>query len=291
MKKLCYLLGFMALPCLLSAQPKEAHLWGIVTRDSLEKEPHASWFKKNYADYQPTPSVIEAFKSLKINEFQLKIFFGTWCGDTKRELPRLLKVLDVIGFPKANIQFIATSSEDAFYKQSKNREERGYHIFRVGTYVIERNGVVVNRICEYPVFSMERDLWTIFSGQKYTPQYPVYSSVVEWLNDGLLADENISPQSLAAQIKSQTHNMSVLNACGYVLMAAGNVTEAVKIFRINATLFPDNSAAWHSLSEGWLKAGNKEKALSALEYGLSINKEATLVKEFLSLQKQILEKL
>jgi thiol-disulfide isomerase/thioredoxin len=290
MKKLCYLLCFMALPCLLSAQQKEQHLWGIVTIDSLQKTPYDVWFKKNYADYKPNPSVVEQLKALKINNFSIKIFFGTWCGDTKREMPRLLKVLDEMGFPKEKIMFIAVSSEDSTYKQSKNREERGYNIFRVGCYIIEKNGVEVNRICEYPVLSMERDLLAIFSNQTYTPQYPVYSTIEKWLKDGWLAEDNISPQSLAAQIKNKVASMGELNACGYVFLADGKLKEAVKIFRINATLFPENSSAWHSLAEGWFKFGDKEKAQLALENGLQMNKNPDLAKAFLTLQKQILSK-
>jgi tetratricopeptide (TPR) repeat protein len=290
MKKLCYLLCFMALPCLLSAQEKEHHLWGIVTIDSLQKAPYDVWFKKNYADYKPTSSVIEQLKALKIKDFNIKIFFGTWCGDTKREMPRLLKVLDDIGFPKEKITFIAVSTEDSTRKQSKNREERGYNVFRVGCYIIEKNGVEMNRIYEYPVLSMERDLLAIFSNQTYTPQYAAYPLITKWQKDGWLNDDNISPQSLATDIKSKVGSMSDLNACGYVLMADGKLQEALKIFRINATLFPDEANAWHSLSEAWFKFGNKEKALSVLEYGLQINKNPELAKSFLTLQKQILAK-
>jgi tetratricopeptide (TPR) repeat protein len=290
MKKLCVLLSLMALPCLLLAQQKETHLWGIVTIDSLQKAPYDVWFKKNYTDYKPNPSVIETLKSLKINDFKIKIFFGTWCGDTKREMPRLLKVLDGIGFPKDKITFVALSSADSIYKQSKNREEHGYNIFRVGCYVFEKNGVEVNRIYELPVLSMERDVLAIFSNQNYTPQYPVYATIEKWLKDGWLSEDNISPQSLATQIRSKVGSMSELNACGNVLLADGKLKEAVKIFRINATLFPENSGTWHSLAAAWLTFGDKEKAQLALENGLQLNKNPELTKEFLTLQKQILQK-
>jgi thiol-disulfide isomerase/thioredoxin len=290
MKQLCYLLSLLALPCLLSAQQKEHHLWGIVPIDSLQKAPHDVWFKKNYADYKPTASVMAQLKALKINDFKVKIFFATWCGDTKREMPRLLKVLDDMGFPKEQITFIALSNADSTYKQSNNREERGYNIFRVGCYVFEKNGVEVNRIYELPMRSMERDLLAILSNQYYAPQYPVYSTIVEWLKDGTLAEDNISPQSLATQIRNKVASMSELNACGYVLLADGKLKEAVKIFRINATLFPENSSTWHSLAEAWWAFGDKEKAQIALENGLQLNKNPDLAKDFLSLQKKILGK-
>jgi thiol-disulfide isomerase/thioredoxin len=293
MKKLCYLLCFMALPCLLSAQTQERHLWGVVTRDSLLQEPYSVWFKKNYDDYKPTLSVIAQLKTLKVlnnNDLRIKVFFGTWCGDTKREMPRLLKVLDEMGFPNNAVEFIALSSDDKTYKQSKNREERGYNIFRVGCFVIEQNGVELNRIYEFPVLSMERDLLTILSKQPYTPNYAVYPMILQWVKDGWLADDNVSPQSLAALLKNQVRGTGELNALGYAWLADGKTKEAVKIFRVNANLFGDNSGVYHSLAEGWLKLGEKEKALSVLAYGLQINKEPQTAQQFLDLQKEILTK-
>ncbi len=289
MKQLCTLLCFLALPCLLWAQKQDNHLFGLVTLDSLLKEPHATWFKKNYDDYKPTPSVISQLKQLQTNDLSIKIFFGTWCGDTKRELPRLLKVLDEIKFPKEKITFIALSSNEPIYKQSKNREERGYSIFKVGTYVIEKNGIESNRIVEYPIFSMEQDILAIFSGQPYKPQYFSYPTIIKWLKEGHLSDDNVSAQNLASQLKSLITSSSELNACGYVLMADGKQKEAVKIFRINTILFPENSNLWHSLAEGVYRLGEKDKALTLLEYGLQINKDPNLVKDFLDLHKKIVK--
>lgn len=288
MKKFCTLLCFLALPCLLWAQKNEAHLWGIVTSDSLLKEPYASWFKKNYDDYKPTPSVVAQLKQLKIKDLSIKIFFGTWCGDTKREMPRLLKVLDEMGFPREKISFIALSSDETTYKQSLKREEKGYYIFRVGSYIIEKNGVEMNRIVEFPVFSMEQDLLAILSGQTYIPQYSSYLTIIKWLKNGQLSDENVSAQNLYTQIKGQINSPSELNACGYVLASDGKLKEAVKIFRINTFLFPENSNIWHSFAEGLYRLGEKEKALAILEYGLQINKDPNIVKEYLALHKKIL---
>lgn len=290
MKKLCTLLCFIALPCLLLAQNKTNHLWGVVTIDSLLKEPYSIWFKKNYDDYKPNADIISRLKRLPMKDLHIKIFFGTWCGDTKREMPKMIKVLDEMGIPKSQMTFIAVSSGDSVYKQSKNREERNYNIFRVGCYVIEKNGVEINRIVEFPKYSMEQDILAILSGQNYTPQYLTYPTIIKWLKNGELLDDNISAASLASQLKSLTTSMSELNACGYVLLADGKIKEAVKIFRINVSLFPENADTYHSLAEGLLKLGDREKALSSVEYGLQINKSPEMVKEYLELYKKIITK-
>lgn len=290
MKKLCTLLCFIALPCFLLAQNKGNHLWGIVTVDSLLQEPYSAWFKKSYDDYQPNVDIISRLKQLPMKDLHIKIFFGTWCGDTKREMPKMIKVLNEIGIPKSQMTFIALSSGDSVYKQSKNREERGYNIFRVGSYIIEKNGVEINRIVEFPKYSMERDLWTILTGKDYTPQYLTYPTIIKWLKNGELLDDNISVASLASQLKSLTTSMSELNACSYVLLADGKIKEAVKILRINVSLFPENANTYHSLAEGLLKLGDKENALNILEYGLQINKNPDMVKEYLELYKKIITK-
>lgn len=289
MKKMSLLLGLMALSLLIFAQENERHLWGTITIDSLKKEPYSAWFTKNYNDYHPNGQLVEQLKKIPTKDLSIRIFMGTWCGDTKRELPKLIKVLDAMNFPQSSIKILALSSKDEFYKQSKNREEKGYHVFRVPTFVIERQGFEVNRIVELPVFSMESDLLTILSGQAYAPQYKAYPIIVKWLKEGQLLDGNVLASSLAAQIKTVVASSAELNACGYVLMADGKIKEAVRIFGINANLFPEVANVWHSLAEGCYLAGEKQKAIAYIERGLQYAQQnVELIKEFLNLHQKLI---
>lgn len=266
---------------IISAQ---SHLYGKVTADSLKK---FDWYQKNMDKYNPDDDIIARLKKQNLSDYHIKIFFGTWCGDTKRELPVLMKVLNEISFPIDKISFYATSSADTIYKQSKLREEKGLYIFRVATFIIEKKGIEINRIVEYPKISMEIDLLKIMSGETYSPQYPVYNQVIKWLNDGTLSSPNVNGYNLASQLRHLASSQSELNACGYVLMADGKLPEAQKVFQINVTLYPENANVWHSLAEVNFKLNQKSQALWCIDQGLTVNKSPELVKEFLDLHQLV----
>lgn len=53
---------------------------------------------------------------------------------------------------------------------------------------------------------------------------------------------------------------SEFNKAGYQLLGSGQVQEAVFVFTMITDLYPKSANAWDSLAEGYLKAGDKEKA-------------------------------
>jgi thiol-disulfide isomerase/thioredoxin len=271
----------------LFAQNNEPKLLGTVSEDALRKEPYASWFLKNYDDYQPNQDIINQLKNYPLSIFSVKIFFGTWCGDTKREMPRFLKVLDQIGFPKSNITFIALDNDDNAYKQSPNHEEKGMNIYRVPTFVFYEKGKEIARINELPVQSTERDLLQIFRKQLYIPNYVSHALVENWLKQGLLSDVNLSAAGLARQAKNTVVSEGELNACGYVFMARNELQEALNLFRVNANLFPKSANCYDSLGEIYLKMGNKTKSIAAYEQALLLDTTNTkLVEKIEKLKKE-----
>ncbi len=259
-------------PTLLGAQPDQ--LLGEVTLGQFQQAPYSTWFISNFDSYKPSPSVLSDLKSTRHNNLQITIYFGSWCGDSKREVPRFVKVLTDMGFAMNQVKFVGVSDSTELYKQSPQRQEAGQHIYRVPTMVVSEKGKERNRIVEYPVESLERDLLAILKGQPYTPNYYGYPQIATWLQDGLLADENVSPRGLAARLYGKVHNASELNACGYVLLADGKKAEAISIFRINASLFPQNANCFDSLGEAYVKCGQNDKAILAYERALEL--DATL---------------
>jgi tetratricopeptide (TPR) repeat protein len=270
MKKV-FVIACFFLSMSLFAQNQEPKLLGTVSEDALRKEPFASWFVKNYDDYQPNQDIIIQLKSYPLSIFKVKIFFGTWCGDTKREMPRMMKVFDQIGFPKENITFIALDNDDKNYKQSPTHEEKSMSVYRVPTFVFYEKGKEIARINELPVQSTERDVLQIIKKQLYIPNYVSHDLVDNWLKQGLLSDANLSAAGLARQVKSAIISEGELNACGYVLMARNNNQEALNLFRINANLFPKSANCYDSLGEGYLKMGDKVKAITAYEQALILD--------------------
>jgi len=145
-------------------------LLGKCTRSALLQAPFADWFRPNYDSY-----VVDSFTCNYIRPLlagkSITIFMGTWCGDSKREVPRVLKMLDCCGFSEKNITLVMVSNKDSLYKKSPQHEEAGKNIVRVPTIIIEQKGAEIGRIIEFPKTSLEKDLLSILRKENYQPNY------------------------------------------------------------------------------------------------------------------------
>lgn len=266
-----YLIVFaLSISLSVSAQ-KETPLLGVCSIEALQTEPYAQWYKPGYENYQPNAAIVDQLKKLKSEKTVFKIVFGSWCGDSKREVPRMLKALRTAGFSDKNIQLIGVSSNSEVYKQAPNREEKELNVYRVPTFIVYQNNKEIGRINEYPVESLERDLEKILSGKPYTPSYKSFPQVNEWLVQGILSDENVSPRGLADQLRKVVGSESELNSCGYVLLARGNLKEAISIFRANVNLYPESSNCFDSLGEAYAKAGLNDNAIICYERAVALD--------------------
>jgi thiol-disulfide isomerase/thioredoxin len=264
--------------------PKPKNLYGAFSIDSLQAAPFGTWFNKNYEEYKPDSVTILALKKQVVKDMKIQIFMGTWCGDSKREVPRFLKLLNSINFPMSNLQMIGLGDSDSsLYKQSPQGEEKGLGIFRVPVFIISKNGMEVNRINEYPSMSLEKDLLKIMTGQNATPNYRSFALVNQWLNDGTLLDANVSARGLAAQLRSLVSSENELNSLAYLLIAKQKKKEALKIMQANSSLFPESANIASSLGEGYFENGDYANAITYLERALEINKDPQLIKEVLDI--------
>jgi hypothetical protein len=71
---------------------KEIVLDGRVNKATLLAHKKTNWFKQNYDKYEVDSVVINKLKP-KIEGIHFIVFGGTWCNDTKRELPAFLSLL------------------------------------------------------------------------------------------------------------------------------------------------------------------------------------------------------
>ena len=262
----------------VSAMAQADHLMGVCSKDDFLSSSHSSWFTSGYEKYIPDPNTIESLKALDLNPFTIEIFFGTWCGDTQRELPRFLKLMDRMGFPEEKVKLIGVGTGSQ-HKQSPNGETLGKGIFRVATFVIYYNGEERNRITEYPVISLEKDLYQIFKNQDYEPNFPSLKWVNYWLKDGDLSHSNTSVKGLAHFLKSRITGPSELSSCAKVLFTQGLKDEAVNVFRINNYIYYDQASTYMDLVQAYIKIEKSEEAIETIHRLLKLqNDEATLKK-------------
>jgi tetratricopeptide (TPR) repeat protein len=175
-------------------------------------------------------------------------------------------------------------------KQSPQHEESGLGIFRVPAFIIYRNGIEINRINEFPVFSLEKDMLSILNNQPYIPNYHSFNLVHQWIKDGSLTDENISIAGLAEQVRTLVSNERELNSLGYLLLKQDKKKEGLKIFQVNYNLFPESSIIASSLGEGYYENGDYKRAITLLERSLELNKDPKVIKEILAILYKAKEK-
>lgn len=133
-------------------------LLGRQTKSQLRQEPFNSWFDEEYNSYEYDPQVLKELKKNNLNTSHITVFFGTWCGDTHRELPRLIKVLDAAKFPEEKLTLIAVNRKI----ETPNGEDVPYNIRRVPTIIVKKYGKEVGRIIEMTQSgSIETDLLNI----------------------------------------------------------------------------------------------------------------------------------
>lgn len=261
------------------SQSREPKLLGAITLADLEKNPYAEWYNKNFNDYTPNKDVVDQLKKQKPGQYKIKIMLGTWCGDSKREVPRMTKLLNQLSFPVQNLELIALNDSSAVYKQGPHHEEAGLEIYRVPTFIIYENNKEVGRINEYPAETLERDLLKILTKSQYSPSYASYEVLRGWQKQGLLADENISVKGLGSKLRSILTHEGELNAAGYVYLRRGDIKEAITIFRINVYLYPQSANCFDSLGEAYMIGGFKEKSIMAYEGALKLDPNNEYVKK------------
>jgi hypothetical protein len=88
---------------------------------------------------------------------ETKVFLGTWCSDSRREVPRFLKAADSLGSVLGPITLIGLDT----HKKSPAGFEVPYGIDRVPTFIFFRNGVEIGRVVELPQTTIEADMLTI----------------------------------------------------------------------------------------------------------------------------------
>jgi len=219
-----------------------------------------SWYQENYKNYITNDGVIDNFKD-SLKNYSIKVFFGTWCGDSKRELPAFYKVINKAEFDKNKLEVIAVDRKTVAYKQSPTGEEKGLNIHRVPTFIFYKNSKEVNRIVEYPVQDFERDIQKIVNQENYKPNYIVVEYLNKLLNTKSIEELKKEENKLIPFLAEYTKGSRELNTFGYKLLRSNNTEKALFVFELNTKIYPYKSNVFDSLGELYYTVKNYDKAL------------------------------
>jgi thiol-disulfide isomerase/thioredoxin len=129
-------------------------LIGNCSREGLVSfPPFKAHYDVEYFRYEPDRSVIEGLKLIMTGQ-EFTIVLGTWCGDSLREVPRFLKVLDLLEIPENDISIIAVDQSKSIPKETIEM----FQIDRVPTFIVSISSLEHGRIIEIPIETFEKDL-------------------------------------------------------------------------------------------------------------------------------------
>ena len=138
----------------------EAIPLGMVDR-SMFSQPQYSQFKTAYDTAQVNRTMVEMIRGTR-QDVDWIVFFGTWCEDSRRQVPLFLKIADSAGIPAKRITLYALNRS----MNGRDGLSRPYGIRAVPTFICRRSGGEIGRITEKPEISMEADMLVILSSTR-----------------------------------------------------------------------------------------------------------------------------
>ena len=150
----------------IAKESEAAYLLGKIDKSGLEGENYTSWFTKNYEDYPTNQMLVDEIAS-ELKTYSITLFMGTWCGDSKRGVPRFYKILEETGFDQSYFELVTVGRNK---KTPDNLQER-FDLLRVPTFIFLKDGKEVGRYVERPRETMEKDILKIITGEPYKHSY------------------------------------------------------------------------------------------------------------------------
>jgi thiol-disulfide isomerase/thioredoxin len=126
----------------------------------------SDWFSNEYNLYKTNQSLLTKIKPL-LNNKKVTLIMGTWCEDSQREVPGMIKILTEAGYPTSSMDIIAVDED----KTTPGKLEKAFELFNVPTLIFSENGTEINRIVEFPINGLEQDILAILSGKDYKNAY------------------------------------------------------------------------------------------------------------------------
>ena len=151
------------------AQTKEdrnGNLVGKLEKIDFLQGKFKSWFEPEYKEYQPSKSALKKIRK-NIDGISIKVFMGTWCHDSHREIPRFYKIMEAVEMNVENIEVIGLTRG----KRTPDDLQEGYNIKNTPSFIFYKGEKEIGRYIEQPRKSMEKDFLKIITGKPYKHTY------------------------------------------------------------------------------------------------------------------------
>lgn len=136
----------------------------VCTREAFSITGFKEWFDAEYANYTLDTESLSEIDAEAFAESEILIIMGSWCGDSRREVPRFYKILDYMGYDSKKITLVNVNTS----KKAKTFDVEKHNLQRVPTFIFLNNKTdsEIGRIIESPKITLEKDLVKIFDTLK-----------------------------------------------------------------------------------------------------------------------------
>lgn len=150
----------------IEATSGEMILQGSINMTNLQNSTLTPWFNEEYNSISVDPLWVKELNPY-LKGLKIKIFMGTWCEDSQREIPHFFKLLNALELDHKQVEMYAMSEE----KTTPQNFEKGLKVHNVPTLIFFKNGNEMNRFVEFPLKTLETDIAKIIKGEAYTHSY------------------------------------------------------------------------------------------------------------------------
>ncbi len=143
----------------IDEKTEKSILIGYTTLEAFKDTNFSWWWNSAYNMYE-IDSVATGELKANISDVKIKIVMGTWCEDSRREVPHLYKILNTIDYPVDKVILINVNRD----MQGIANEVEELEIKFVPTIIFSRAGNELGRIIEMPYETLEQDMLEIILG-------------------------------------------------------------------------------------------------------------------------------
>ncbi|QCK14596.1 hypothetical protein [Mangrovivirga cuniculi] len=240
---------------------------------------YSGWYESSADEFELSGKDIGWANNLQ--DVQVNIYFGSWCGDSKNYVPKFIKLWKEIGLKENQLKLYALydGKVEGKYKQGPDAEEKGLKIHRVPTFIFYRNDKEFARIVESPVNDLETDLAQIALGYPSIPNYRAADYILELFKNQTIEEIKAEKRKHVIECYYKTGKSNELNTLGYVLLDANRIEEALFVFETNMYIFKYQPNVYDSYAEANVMAGNYEVAKNLYNKVLELDPENKNAKE------------
>ena len=138
---------------------EDGYHFGVLNKALLQNHDAYTWFPEHYDTYSPN---LKRFDLSMLNKTEIKVFMGTWCHDSQREVPRLYKILDDLNYDDTKSEIIGLKKDKTGYFKDYSH----FDIQKTPTIIFYQDDQEIGRIIEEPKGSLEAHIQQILTDKK-----------------------------------------------------------------------------------------------------------------------------